>query len=155
MSRKAEIKNYETMEDLEADYARYREEWDYNRDEQSARHSSGLTLSKVSVGGMLKVKYTGLPEWESGLKAEGLSADETADYLRMLKNQFVMITRNEPYVERPKTPEERLKILEENDAGTIAMIKKYQNFSDEKIQKIEKELQAYREERYQKMKKER
>ena len=155
MSRKAEIKNYETMEDLEADYARYREEWNYNRDEQSARHSSGLTLSKVSVGGMLKVKYTGLPEWESGLKAEGLSADETADYLRMLKNQFVMITRNEPYVERPKTPEEKLKEMEENDAGTIAMIKKYQNFSDEKIQKIEKELQAYREERYQKMKKER
>lgn len=155
MSRKAEIKNYETMEDLEADYARYREEWDYNRDEQNARHSSGLTLSKVSVGGMPKVKYTGLPEWESGLKAEGLSADETADYLRMLKNQFVMITRNEPYVERPKTPEEKLKEMEEDDAGKIEMVRKYGNLTDEKIQQIEKSLAENRQQLYQKWKKER
>lgn len=154
MSRKAEIKNYETMEDLEADYARYREEWDYNRDEQSARHSSGLTLSKVSVGGMLKVKYTGLPEWESGLKAEGLSADETADYLRMLKNQFVMITRNEPYVERPKTPEERLKILEENDAGRIEMVRK-DGASEEEVKEFAEGLAARRQKRYQQWLKER
>ena len=92
MSIKEEIRNYQSKEEVEKDYERYKEEWRYN-----------------------------------------------VEYLRMLKNQFIVMNEMNPHEEREPTEEERKKDFEDwRKRHTAFVIKgaRYNEKSEEEIKQI-------------------
>lgn len=145
MPQTSEIKTYETAEEIQSDYENFRTHWKYDREKESGVHDSGIGMSKVMMGGSVKIKYHGLPEWVEDMRQCGLSEEQIDEYRRMIKNQFVTICEKEPYVEREKTVEEVLKEWETRDEWKIEMAKKYHHYSEERLQQMAKELKEFRE----------
>ena len=119
MSIKEEIRNYQSKEEVEKDYERYKEEWRYNVEEESGVHKTGIGLRKVYY--------------------EGLTDGEIGAYLRMLKNQFIVMNEMNPHEEREPTEEERKKDFEDwRKRHTAFVIKgaRYNGKSEEEIKQI-------------------
>ena len=82
MSIKEEIRNYQSKEEVEKDYERYKEEWRYNVEEESGVHKTGIGLRKVYLGDGLKMEYRGYDEWHEKMRNEGLTDGEIGAYLQ-------------------------------------------------------------------------
>jgi len=145
MPKTTEIKIYDTPEAIKEDYDNFRSHWKYDRDQESGVHDSGLGLSKVFLGDSLKIKYHGYPEWVKDMQNSGLSEEDIGNYLRMIKNQFVTISENEPYVETQQSIEEIVKEIEEIDKRNIERAKKYHNLSEDGLKQMEEDLRLRRE----------
>ncbi len=144
MSRREEIKIYNTMEELTQDYDNFREQWDYDRDCELGIHDSGLWFKRVMADGRFKLKVTEHKRWVENLRQDGLNDMEIDDYYRMLKNQFITIVEKEPFIEPSKTLEERRKLMEEVDSEKIKAIRE-DGASDKEIKEMEAALKARRE----------
>ncbi len=143
MGLKEEIRNYGSKEEVEEDYERYKEEWRYNVEEESGVHKTGLILRKAYFGDGLKMEYRGYDEWREKIKNEGLTDDETRAYLRMLKNQFIVMNEKNPYIEREPTEEEKKRDFEDwRKRHTAFVIKgaRYNGKSEEEIKQSVEEL---------------
>lgn len=140
MPQTSEIKIYETAEEIQSDYENFRTHWKYDREKESGVHDSGIGMSKVMMGGSVKIKYHGLPEWVEDMRQCGLSEEQIDEYRRMIKNQFVTICEKEPYVERELSIEERRKRMEKSDEWKIEMAKKYHHYSEEQLQQMAERL---------------
>ena len=140
MTRKDEIKVYNEKEETEKDYENFRKDWQYNRDTESGVHKSGLKVAKRFTYAW-KFVYDNLYEWMDQLKSEGLTREEVCQYLRMVDNQFVILTEKEPMIEKELTLEEKVAEMEENNRKKIEMVKKYNYLSDEEVANLEKRLQ--------------
>ena len=147
MARKDEIKVYNEKEDIVADYENFRKDWEYDRDEESGTHKSGLKISKVFMNGV-KFQFPNLPQWMTEMKEGGMTREEANLYLSMLKNQFVVINEKEPHIEKELTLEERVAEMEKADNYMIEVVKKYNNLSDDKIKELEDKLKDFREKYY-------
>ena len=145
MSIKEEIRNYQSKEEVEKDYERYKEEWRYNVEEESGVHKTGIGLRKVYFGDGLKMEYRGYDEWHEKMRNEGLTDGEIGAYLRTLKNQFIVMNEMNPHEERELTLEERVKIIEKNDEANLKLMREYHHFSEEELSQIAAELKASRE----------
>ena len=143
MGLKEEIRNYGSKEEVEADYERYKEEWRYNVEEESGVHKTGIGLRKAYFGDGLKMEYRGYDEWCEKMRSEGLTDDETRAYLRMLKNQFIVMNEKNPYIEREPTEEEKKRDFEDwRKRHTAFVIKgaRYNGKSEEEIKQSVEEL---------------
>ena len=140
MDRKDEIKVYNEKEETEKDYENFRKDWQYNRDTESGVHKSGLKVAKRFTYAW-KFVYDNLYEWMDQLKSEGLTREEVCQYLRMVDNQFVILTEKEPKIEKELTLEEKVAEMEEIDKRNIELAKKYNHLSDEEVANLEKRLQ--------------
>ena len=140
MSRKDEIKFYNEKEETEKDYENFRKDWQYNRDTESGVHKSGLKVAKRFTYAW-KFVYDNLYEWMDQLKSEGLTREEVCQYLRMVDNQFVILTEKEPRIEKELTLEEKVAEMEEINKENIELAKKYNHLSDEEVTNLEKRLQ--------------
>ena len=143
MGLKEEIRNYGSKEEVEADYERYKEEWRYNVEDESGIHKTGIGLRKVYFGDGLKMEYRGYDEWREKMRSEGLTDDETRAYLRMLKNQFIVMNEKNPYIEREPTEEEKKRDFEDWRKRHTAFVIKYgylNGKSEEEIKQSVEEL---------------
>lgn len=145
MALKDEIKIYNGREEIEADYEAFIGDWKHDRDNESAEHKSGLKLRKVYFFDRPKIEYANYPEWLDNMEKQGLNKDETQLYLRMIKNQFVILTEKNPAVEKELSVEEQFKLMEKSDAYKIKMARKYHYVSEERIQEMEEHLKQRRE----------
>ena len=144
MARKDEIKVYNEKEDIVADYDNFRKDWDYNRDEESATHKSGLKISKVFMSGV-KFQFPNLPQWMTEMKEGGMTREEANLYLSMLKNQFVVINEKEPYVEEKETLEGNLAELEAMHKICVEDAIKYNHIDAARVKKLEEEFEEFKE----------
>ncbi len=143
MGLKEEIRNYGSKEEVEADYERYKEEWRYNVEEESGVHKTGIGLRKVYFGDGLKMEYRGYDEWREKMRSEGLTDGEIGAYLRMLKNQFIVMNEKNPYIEREPTEEEKKRDFEDWRKRHTAFVIKYgylNGKSEEEIKQSVEEL---------------
>ena len=140
MARKDEIKVYNEKEETEKDYENFRKDWQYNRDTESGVHKSGLKVAKRFTYAW-KFVYDNLYEWMDQLKSEGLTREKVCQYLRMVDNQFVILTEKEPMIEKELTLEEKVAEMEKINKENIELAKKYNHLSDEEVAKLEKRLQ--------------
>lgn len=140
MPQTSEIKTYDTAEEIQVDYENFRTHWKYDREKEAGVHDSGLGLSKVIMGGRLKIKYHGYPEWVEDMKQSGMDDTQIDDYRRMIKNQFVTICETEPYVEPVQSLEEMRKEMEEDDKWKLEMARKYHHYSEEQLQQMAERL---------------
>ena len=147
MARKDEIKVYNEKEDTEKDYENFRKDWQYNRDTESGVHKSGLKIAKRFTYAW-KFVYDNLYEWMDQLKEEGLTREEVCQYLRMVDNQFVILTEKEPKIEEELTLEEKVARMEANDKEKVDMAKKYNHLSDEEAAKMGSDLKNLRDKYY-------
>ena len=144
MPRKDEIKIYNEKEDIVADYDNFRKDWDYNRDEESATHKSGLKISKVFMNGV-KFQFPNLPQWMTEMKEGGMTREEANLYLSMLKNQFVVINEKEPRIEKEQTLEGNLALLEAINKSNIEDAIKYNHIDEAKVKELEKNFEEFKE----------
>ncbi len=140
MARKDEIKVYNEKEETEKDYENFRKDWQYNRDTESGVHKSGLKVAKRFTYAW-KFVYDNLYEWMDQLKSEGLTREEVCQYLRMVDNQFVILTEKEPMIEKELTLEEKVAEMEESNKRKVELAKEGNNLSDEEVANLEKRLQ--------------
>ena len=147
MARKDEIKIYNEKEDIVADYENFRKDWEYDRDEESATHKSGLKISKVFMNGV-KFQFPNLPQWMTDMKQGGMTREEANLYLSMLKNQFVFINEKEPRIEKEQTLEERVAEMEKRDRQNIEIARKFYHWDDKKVKELEDKLKDFREKYY-------
>ena len=143
MGLKEEIRNYGSKEEVEADYERYKEEWRYNVEDESGIHKTGIGLRKVYFGDGLKMEYRGYDEWREKMRSEGLTDGEIGAYLRMLKNQFIVMNEKNPYIEREPTEEEKKRDFEDWRKRHTAFVIKYgylNGKSEEEIKQSVEEL---------------
>ena len=143
MGLKEEIRNYGSKEEVEADYEHYKEEWRYNVEDESGIHKTGIGLRKVYFGDGLKMEYRGYDEWREKMRSEGLTDGEIGAYLRMLKNQFIVMNEKNPYIEREPTEEEKKRDFEDwRKRHTAFVIKgaRYNGKSEEEIKQSVEEL---------------
>ena len=143
MGLKEEIRNYGSKEEVEADYERYKEEWRYNVEEESGVHKTGIGLRKVYFGDGLKMEYRGYDEWREKMRSEGLTDGEIGAYLRMLKNQFIVMNEKNPYIERELTEEERRADLEDWRKRHIAFMIKCARLNHRSEEEIEESIKKY------------
>ena len=134
MARKDEIKVYNEKEDIVADYDNFRKDWEYDRDEESGTHKSGLKISKVFMNGV-KFQFPNLPQWMIEMKEGGMTREEANLYLSMLKNQFVVINEKEPRIEKELTLEERAAKMEKIYKRNIELAIKYNHIDEAKVKK--------------------
>lgn len=145
MIKKEDIKIYQSKEEIETDYENYKQHWRYNAQEEKGEHESGLVLRKVFTTEGLKVEYQGRDELKTKMQNEGLQEKDIENYLRMLKNQFIVMNEKESIGVKDLTKEERKKLMEEADKANLELMRKYHKFSEEKLSKIEEELKNNRE----------
>ena len=144
MARKDEIKIYNEKEDIVADYENFRKDWEYDRDEESATHKSGLKISKVFMNGV-KFQFPNLPQWMTDMKQGGMTREEANLYLSMLKNQFVFINEKEPRIEKEQTLEGNLALLEAINKSNIEDAIKYNHIDEAKVKELEKNFEEFKE----------
>ena len=111
MSRRDEIKVYNSVEERVDDYDNFKDDWEFDADKQEGRHKSGLEMRFVILD-RAKIEQQNLPEWQKKMEAEGLSEHETKQYLVMLLNQFAVMLDENPPEEKEPTIDERIKKLE-------------------------------------------
>lgn len=104
-----EIKNYKNSKQVKQDYQRFKQNWQFNADDRSGEHKSGLKLYAEEDG----VVFTNLQDWYKKMQEEGLGLKDIETYRDDLQLQFELINHKNPYVEKKLTPEEELKEFEE------------------------------------------
>ena len=104
-----EIKNYKNSKQVKQDYQRFKQNWQFNTDDRSGEHKSGLKLYAEEDG----VVFTNLQDWYQKMQEEGLGLKDIETYRDDLQLQFELINHKNPYVEKKLTPEEELKEFEE------------------------------------------
>ena len=111
MSRRDEIKVYNSVEERVDDYDNFKDDWEFDADKQEGRHKSGLEMRFVILD-RAKIEQRNLPEWEKKMEAEGLTEHEIKQYRVMLLNQFAVMLDENPPEEKEPTIDERIKKLE-------------------------------------------
>lgn len=130
MNRKNEIKVYSEREDIELDYANFRQNWRFDAERRIGIHKSGMHIhyvwkevksddNKTSLGLREKVWYKNFPEWCDSMLKQGLTLDEVNLYRRMLNNQFVIMVDRHQY----KEVERRVKMCEKADNDYLNMLR--------------------------------
>lgn len=104
-----EVKHYKNSKQVKQDYQRFKQNWQFNTDDRSGEHKSGLKLYAEDDG----VVFTNLQEWYQKMQEEGLGLKDIETYRDDLQLQFELINHKNPYVEKKLTPEEELKEFEE------------------------------------------
>ncbi len=153
MSRRDEIKVYNSVEERVDDYENYKDDWDYDADKQEGRHKSGLEMRYMRLD-RAKIEPRNLVEWQKKMEAEGLTEHEVKQYLVMLLNQFVVMLDENPPEEKEPTIDERIKDMEEGDRRRLLLIKNHYHYSEEKMQQLEDDLRKNREETRKKLEEE-
>ena len=104
-----EVKHYKNSKQVKQDYQRFKQNWQFNTDDRSGEHKSGLKLYAEEDG----VVFTNLQDWYKKMQEEGLGLKDIETYRDDLQLQFELINHKNPYVEKKLTPEEELKEFEE------------------------------------------
>ena len=152
MSRRDEIKVYNSVEERVDDYENYKNDWDYDADKQEGRHKSGLEMRFVILD-RAKIEPRNLVEWQKKMEAEGLTDHEAKQYLVMLLNQFAVMLDENPPEEKEPTIDERIKKLEEGDKRRLQWMRE-DNRSEEEVEQVAESMRKYREELRKKWKEE-
>ena len=129
MDFNVEIKNYKNSKQVKQDYQRFKQNWQFNADDRSGEHISGLKLYAEEDG----VVFTNLQEWYQKMQEDGLGLKDIETYRDDLQLQFELINHKNPYIEKELTPEEELKELEEINR-TLKKFSKLGGVSEEKAQ---------------------
>ena len=124
-----EIKNYKNSKQVKQDYQRFKQNWQFNTDDRSGEHKSGLKLYAEEDG----VVFTNLQEWYQKMQEDGLGLKDIETYRDDLQLQFELINHKNPYIEKELAPEEELKELEEINR-TLKKFSKLGGVSEEKAQ---------------------
>ena len=124
-----EIKNYKNNKQVKQDYQRFKQNWQFNADDRTGEHKSGLKLYAEDDG----VVFTNLQDWYQKMQEEGLGLKDIETYRNDLQLQFELINHKNPYIEKELTPEEELKELEEINR-TLKKFSKLGGVSEEKAQ---------------------
>ena len=141
MSRRDEIKVYNSVEERVDDYENFKDDWDYDADKREGRHKSGLEM-RFMILDRAKIEPRNLVEWQKKMEAEGLTKHEVKQYLVMLLNQFaVMLDENPP--EAP-TIDERIKKLENVAKDNLEFMRE-DGRSEEEIALVSEQMKKYRE----------
>ena len=111
MSRRDEIKVYNSVEERADDYDNFKDDWEFDADKQEGRHKSGLEMRFVILD-RAKIEQQNLPEWQKKMESEGLTEHEIKQYRVMLLNQFAVMLDENPPKEKEPTIDERIKKLE-------------------------------------------
>ena len=104
-----EVIHYKNSKQVKQDYQRFKQNWQFNADDRSGEHKSGLKLYAEEDG----VVFTNLQDWYKKMQEEGLGLKDIETYRDDLQLQFELINHKNPYVEKKLTPEEELKEFEE------------------------------------------
>ena len=104
-----EVKHYKNSKQVKQDYQRFKQNWQFNADDRSGEHKSGLKLYAEEDG----VVFTNLQDWYKKMQEEGLGLKDIETYRDDLQLQFELINHKNPYVEKKLTHEEELKEFEE------------------------------------------
>ena len=115
-----EVKHYKNSKQVKQDYQRFKQNWQFNADDRSGEHKSGLKLYAEEDG----VVFTNLQDWYKKMQEEGLGLKDIETYRDDLQLQFELINHKNPYVEKKLTPEEELKEFEEMDNLKIQWARK-------------------------------
>ena len=153
MSRRDEIKVYNSVEERVDDYENFKDDWDYDADKREGRHKSGLEMRFVILD-RAKIEQPNLVEWQKKMEAEGLTEHEIKQYRVMLLNQFAVMLDENPPEEKEPTIDERIKDMEEGDRRRLLLIKNHYHYSEEKMQQLEDDLRKNREETRRKLEEE-
>ena len=153
MSRRDEIKVYNSVEERVDDYENFKDDWDYDADKREGRHKSGLEM-RFMILDRAKIEQPNLVEWQKKMEAEGLTEHEIKQYRVMLLNQFAVMLDENPPEEKEPTIDERIKKLEEADNINLQLIKSHYHYSEEKMQQLEDDLRKNREETRRKLEEE-
>ena len=145
MSRRDEIKVYNSVEERVDDYENFKDDWDYDADKQEGVHKSGLEMRYMRLD-RAKIEPRNLVEWQKKMEAEGLTKHEVKQYLVMLLNQFAVMLDENPPEEKEPTIDERIKDMEEGDRRRLLLIKNHYHYSEEKMRQLEDDLRKNREE---------
>ena len=129
MDFNVEIKNYKNSKQVKQDYQRFKQNWQFNTDDRSGEHKSGLKLYAEEDG----VVFTNLQEWYTKMQEDGLGLKDIETYRDDLQLQFELINHKNPYIEKELSPEEELKELEEINR-TLKKFSKLGGVSEEKAQ---------------------
>ena len=153
MSRRDEIKVYNSVEERVDDYENFKDDWDYDADKQEGVHKSGLEMRYVTLD-RAKIEPRNLVEWQKKMEAEGLTEHEAKQYLVMLLNQFAVMLDENPPEEKEPTIDERIKDMEESDRRRLLLVQNHYHYSEEKMQQLEEDMRKNREELRRKWKEE-
>ena len=145
MSRRDEIKVYNSVEERVDDYENFKDDWDYDADKQEGVHKSGLEMRYVTLD-RAKIEPRNLVEWQKKMEAEGLTDHEAKQYLVMLLNQFAVMLDENPPEEKEPTIDERIKDKEKGDAQKLQWMRKAGR-SEEEIALWSERWRKYREEK--------
>ena len=124
-----EVKHYKNSKQVKQDYQRFKQNWQFNTDDRSGEHKSGLKLYAEEDG----VVFTNLQDWYKKMQEEGLGLKDIETYRDDLQLQFELINHKNPYIEKELSPEEELKELEEINR-TLKKFSKLGGVSEEKAQ---------------------
>ena len=152
MSRRDEIKVYNSVEERVDDYENFKDDWEFDVDKQEGRHKSGLEMRFVILD-RAKIEQRNLPEWEKKMEAEGLTEHEIKQYRVMLLNQFAVMLDENPPEEKEPTIDERIKDKEEGDAQKLQWMRE-DGRSEEEIARVSEHMKNYNEELRKKWKEE-
>ena len=152
MSRRDEIKVYNSVEERVDDYDNFKDDWEFNADKQEGRHKSGLEMRFVILD-RAKIEQQNLPEWQKKMESEGLTKRECQQYRVMLLNQFAVMLDENPPEEKEPTIDERIKDMEEADKQRLQWMRE-DNRSEEEIEQVAESMRKYREELRKKWKEE-
>ena len=145
MSRRDEIKVYNSVEERVDDYENFKDDWDYDADKQEGRHKSGLEM-RFMILDRAKIEQPNLVEWQKKMEAEGLTEHEIKQYRVMLLNQFAVMLDENPPEEKEPTIDERIKDMEEADKQRLQWMRE-DNRSEEDIALWSERWRKYREEK--------
>ena len=152
MSRRDEIKVYNSVEERADDYDNFKDDWEFDADKQEGRHKSGLEMRFVILD-RAKIEQQNLPEWQKKMEAEGLTEHEIKQYRVMLLNQFAVMLDENPPEEKEPTIDERIKDKEEGDAQKLQWMRE-DGRSEEEIARVSEHMKNYNEELRKKWKEE-
>ena len=152
MSRRDEIKVYNSVEERVDDYENFKDDWDYDADKREGRHKSGLEM-RFMILDRAKIEQPNLVEWQKKMEAEGLTEHEIKQYRVMLLNQFAVMLDENPPEEKEPTIDERIKKLEEGDKRRLQWMRE-DNRSEEEVEQVAESMRKYREELRKKWKEE-
>ena len=152
MSRRDEIKVYNSVEERADDYDNFKDDWEFDADKQEGRHKSGLEMRFVILD-RAKIEQQNLPEWQKKMEAEGLTEHEIKQYRVMLLNQFAVMLDENPPEEKEPTIDERIKDMEEGDAQKLQWMRE-DGRSEEEIARVSEHMKNYNEELRKKWKEE-
>ncbi len=153
MSRRDEIKVYNSVEERVDDYDNFKDDWEFDADKQEGRHKSGLEMRFVILD-RAKIEQQNLPEWQKKMETEGLTEHEIKQYRVMLLNQFAVMLDENPPEEKEPTIDERIKDMEESDRRRLLLVQNHYHYSEEKMQQLEEDMRKNREELRKKWKEE-